>query len=102
MTEYISLAAITFVIGIIAGWIITRLQYKSRMDVLIEKNVESAETIGNLKSQVESLRSGLQTESTMKTRAESDLKNSMEKISDLQKDMKEHAHLRDLYSTVKT
>jgi DNA recombination protein RmuC len=102
MTEYISLAAFTFIIGFVAGWIITRVKFKSGTDVLSEKNAESVEIIGNLRGQVESLRSGLQTESTIKTRTESDLKNSMERISELQNDLRELAQLRDLYSTVKT
>ena len=102
MTEYITLAAFTFIIGIVAGWIITRVKFKTRTDVLSEKNAESVGIIGNLRSEVESLRSGLQTESTIKTRAESDLKNSMERISELQNDLRELALLRDQHSTVKT
>jgi predicted nuclease with TOPRIM domain len=102
MTEFISLAAITFIIGIIAGWIITRMKFKSQIDVLREKNGESVDIIVNLKGEVESLRSGLQSESTVKTRAESDLKNSMEMISELQNNVKELTQLREQYSTVKT
>ena len=52
MTEYILLATFTFVIGIIAGWIITRMKFKSRIDVLVEKKAESAVTIGNLRARL--------------------------------------------------
>jgi DNA recombination protein RmuC len=102
MTEYFAIAAFGLIIGIFIGWIITRIKFKSRVDVLVEKNAESAETIENLKRQAENLRAGLQTESTTKTRAESDLRNTMERISELQIDVKELTQLRDLYSTIKT
>jgi len=102
MPEYIVPAAITFLAGIIAGWIITRMKFKSQIAVLTEKNAESAGTLLSLKEGVEKLRSGMQLESIAKTRAESDLKNSIERISDLQNDVKELTHLRELYSTVKT
>ncbi len=102
MTEYISLAAATFILGTITGWIFTRMKFRSQIESLTEKNGEYAETAGNLKTQIDNLRSGLQTEATLKTRAESDLKNSMERISELHNDLKELTQLRDLYSTVKT
>ncbi|HET7003777.1 MAG TPA: DNA recombination protein RmuC, partial [Puia sp.] len=102
MSEYLTIAAFFLVTGIIIGWVIARIKYKSGSDILTEKNSESIETIGNLQAQVETLRSGMQSESTLKTRAESDLKNSMERMSELQNDVRELAQLRDLYSSVKT
>jgi len=102
MTEYFTIAVFFLITGIITGWVIARIKYKSGLDMLTEKNRESAEAIVDLQSRIESLRSGMQTESTLKTRAESDLKNSMERISELQNNVRELTQLRDLYSAVKT
>jgi DNA recombination protein RmuC len=102
MTEYVTIAALSFVSGIIIGWLISKVKFKPGFEVLVQKNAESVNTILHLNNQVESLRSGLQMESIMKTRAESDIKNSMERVSEMQNDLRELAHLRDEYSSVKT
>lgn len=102
MIEYLTIAAFFLVAGIIIGWVIARIKFKSGLDILTKKNKESAETIGTLQAQVETLRSGMHLESTLKTRAESDLKNSMERMSELQNDVRELGQLRDLYTSVKT
>src|SRR6476661_2487640 len=102
MIAYFTIALFSLIAGIITGWVFTRIKFKTGIESLAEKNTEATGTIGNLQAQVETLRSGMQSESTLKTRAESDLKNSMERISELQNDCRELTQLRDLYSAMKT
>jgi DNA recombination protein RmuC len=102
MIEYFAIALFSLIMGLVIGWMIARIKLKPGVDRLTEKDSESSERIVNLQTQVESLRSGMQMEITLKTRAESDLKNSIERISELQKDLGELDQLRDLYSIVKT
>ncbi|HEX3767111.1 MAG TPA: DNA recombination protein RmuC, partial [Puia sp.] len=102
MTEYAGIAALFFILGIIIGWVISKSKFKPGFDALKQKNTESADTIVQLNNQVDILRSGLQVEAVMKTRAESDLKNSIERISEMQNDLKDLAYLREQHSTIKT
>jgi len=102
MITYLAIAVFSLITGMITGWIFTRIKSKMVIDNLAEKNTVFTETIGMLQSQVETMRSGMQSESTLKTRAESDLKNALVRMSELQNDVTELARLRDLHSAVRT
>jgi DNA recombination protein RmuC len=109
MTENLIIAGISLIIGIVLGWIISKSRSKtewitirSKLEGQMEKNGELISFNEKLNSQINNLRSDIQTESMDKTRAESDLKNALERNAELQNDLKELANIRELYSTVKT
>jgi hypothetical protein len=77
MTENLIIAGISLIMGIVLGWIISKSRSKtewitirSKLEGQMEKNVELISFNEKLNSQINNLRSDIQSESTDKTRAE--------------------------------
>jgi DNA recombination protein RmuC len=102
MNEVLLVAVLTLITGFLLGWIFTKSAFNSKLDSALGRNNELSVSNGKLNSQLDTMRQAAQTESTGKTRAEADLKNALDRNSEIQSELKDLGSVREHYSTVKT
>ncbi len=102
MTEVLIVAALTLTAGSIFGWIFSKSASKTKLDTALSRSNELLLSNEKLNSLVDTMRLAIQMESIDKTRAEADLKNTLDRNSELQNELKDLGIIRENYSTVKT